>query len=284
MIGFVNVYKPKGLTSFQVVAKLKKIYNTKRVGHLGTLDPMAEGVLPIAIGKTTKFFDYFLKKDKTYEAVFKCGILTDTLDAEGEIKETNDYIPTLQEVQNASEKFVGKIQQIPPKFSAKKINGIRAYSVARTGKDFELKPNQVEIYGILATKGADDSLFNLKIHCSSGTYIRSLGVDILRSVNALGTMVKLVRKRSGFFKIEDSYMLEEIEKNPQKCLLPVNEVLPNLEILSLTDEQFFKLKNGVSINIDLPNNDYLVKYIDTFLGLGVIENKILKLKINIFEE
>ena len=284
MIGFVNVYKPKGLTSFQVVAKLKKIYNTKRVGHLGTLDPMAEGVLPIAIGKATKFFDYFLKKDKTYEAVFKCGILTDTLDAEGEIKETNDYIPTLQKVQNASEKFVGKIQQIPPKFSAKKINGIRAYSIARSGKDFELKPNQVEIYGILVTRGADDSLFNLKIHCSSGTYIRSLGADILRSVNALGTMVKLARTRSGFFKIEDSYMLEEIEKNPQKCLLPVNEVLPNLEILSLTDEQFFKLKNGVSINIDLPNNDYLVKYIDTFLGLGVIENKILKLKINIFEE
>lgn len=284
MIGFVNIYKPKGMTSFQVVGKLKKIYNTKRVGHLGTLDPMAEGVLPVAIGKATKFFDYFLRKDKEYSAVFKCGVKTNTLDAEGETEEENDFVPTIEEVKLASQNFIGKIQQIPPKFSAKKINGIRAYTMARSGKDFELKPNQVEIYGISVRKGGDDKLFNFDIACSSGTYIRSLGVDILGSINTLATMVKLVRMRAGVFKIEDSYSLDQIENDPQKCLLSISDALQNLEILNIDDNQFFKLKNGVSIPMQVKNGEYLVKYNDVCLGLSSVENKILKLMINCLEE
>lgn len=284
MIGFVNVYKPSGMTSFQVVVKLKKIYNTKRVGHLGTLDPMAEGVLPVAIGKATKFFDYFLKKDKAYSAVFKCGVKTDTLDAEGEIEEENDFVPTIEEVKIASQKFVGKIQQIPPKFSAKKINGIRAYSMARSGKDFELKPNQVEIYSILASNGSDDKLFNFEIECSSGTYIRSLGVDILGSINTLATMVKLVRTRAGLFKIEDSFSLDKIEREPQKCLMSISNALKNVENVVIDDNQFFKLKNGVSIPMQIEDGEYLVNYNEVCLGLASVQNQILKLTINCLEE
>ena len=136
MIGFVNVYKPRGVTSFKIVGEIKKIYGIKHVGHLGTLDPMAEGVLPIAIGKATKFFDYFLKKDKEYIGRFEVGYATDSLDAEGEVVDKNDTRITLQKVQQSCQKFMGKIRQIPPKFSAIKINGQRAYKLAREGKEF----------------------------------------------------------------------------------------------------------------------------------------------------
>lgn len=283
MKGFVNVYKPKGMTSFQVVAKLKKIYQTKKVGHLGTLDPMAEGVLPIAIGKATKFFDYFLLKQKEYDAIFRAGVLTDTLDADGQILNENNFIPTIEQVQKASINFVGKISQMPPKFSAKKINGIRAYKLAREGKDFDLKPKEVEICHILASKGDDDSLFNLKIMCSSGTYIRSLGVDIFASINALATMVKLVRTRAGQFKIENSLSLEEIENMPQSAIAKIDEViiLPKIE---LNEEQFFKLKNGVAINYLGADAEYWVIYKNKVLGLGTVKDNVLKIKINTMEE
>lgn len=283
MIGFVNVYKPKGITSFQVVAKLKKIYGTKRVGHLGTLDPMAEGVLPVAIGKATKFFDYFLTKDKEYDAVFCAGVLTDTLDADGEIVEQNNFIPTIEEVKNASQNFIGKINQMPPKFSAKKVNGVRAYTLAREGKDFQLKPKEVEIYSILTQKSEDDSLFNLKIWCSSGTYIRSLGVDIISSINALATMVKLVRTRAGEFKIEDSLTLDEIEKNPSKALLSLENALA-IPIIQVDENEFFKLKNGVGVKFKNGNYECLVKFGDCVLGLGLVQDNMLKIKINTLEE
>lgn len=283
MKGFVNVYKPKGMTSFQVVAKLKKIYQTKRVGHLGTLDPMAEGVLPIAIGKATKFFDYFLLKQKEYDAVFRAGVLTDTLDADGQIVNENNFIPTIEQVQKASVNFVGKISQMPPKFSAKKVNGIRAYKLAREGKDFDLKPKEVEICRILTSKGGDDSLFNLKIICSSGTYIRSLGVDIFASINTLATMVKLVRTRAGQFKIENSFSLEEIENNPQGAITKIDEVI-TLPKIELNEEQFFKLKNGVAINYLGADAEYWVAYKNEVLGLGTIKDNVLKIKINTMEE
>lgn len=283
MIGFVNVYKPSGITSFQVVARLKKIYDTKRVGHLGTLDPMAEGVLPIAIGKATKFFDYFLTKEKEYDATFHAGVLTDTLDADGEIIEQNNFIPTIEKVQKACQNFVGKINQMPPKFSAKKVNGIRAYKLAREGKDFNLKPKEVEIYTILTSKSSLDSLFNLKIWCSSGTYIRSLGADIFSSINALATMVKLVRTRAGEFRIEDSLTLEEIENNPEIALQSLDSVL-HLPKIQVGENDFFKLKNGVAIKFQNPDGEYLVMFGDLILGQGVVQNGVLKIKINTMEE
>lgn len=284
MLGFVNVYKPRGVTSFKIVGQLKRIYGEKRVGHLGTLDPMAEGVLPVAIGKATKFFDYFLKKDKEYIGEFATGYETDSLDADGAIVKENGFVPTIEEVQKSCFNFIGKIQQIPPKFSAIKINGQRAYKLAREGKDFEIKPKEVEIYGLSANKCVDDNSFEIKVWCSAGTYIRSLGSDILKKTGALATMTKLVRTKSGPFKIADARDIEEIENDPQKFLISVGEVLANIERIDLAEEEFIKVKNGVAFTINKNDSDYLAYYNDKIVGLVNVQNGKLKCKINLIEE
>lgn len=305
MIGFINIYKPKGVTSFSVVSKVKKIFNTKKVGHLGTLDPMAEGVLPIAIGKATKLFDYFLDKDKRYIAEFESGYETDTLDAEGEIIERNLKLPSLEEIKCASKNFIGKIDQVPPKFSAKKINGERAYNLAKKKIDFEISAKSVEIYSILPSCDKLDNLFTLDIWCRAGTYIRSLGRDIFRSVDSLATMTKLIRTSSGNFKIDDSVSLQELEKEPEKHLLIVEDCLPELNILQVDEKEKAKLLNGVEIfykEDQLVKNPsfekivlteqaiktnkeklIIVKCKNELLGIAKIQEKI-KLKINLYTE
>ncbi len=281
MIGFVNVYKPKGCTSFKIVGEIKRIYGIKHVGHLGTLDPMAEGVLPIAIGKATKFFDYFLKKDKKYIAEFRTGYLTDTLDADGEVVEKKEVKFSFEEIENACRNFVGKIQQTPPKFSAVKINGQRAYKLAREGKDFEIKPKEVEIYSILPQRTKDDNLFRFEIWCSAGTYIRSLGSDIFASFNVLATMEKLTRTMSGNFKIDNAHTIEEIKKDSTNALIAVENVLPNMKRIELNDELFFKLKNGVVQKFDADNGEYLAIHNNECVALVEIENRQMKCKINL---
>ena len=284
MLGFVNVYKPRGVTSFKVVGQLKKIYGEKRVGHLGTLDPMAEGVLPVAIGKATKFFDYFLKKDKEYIGDFIAGYETDSLDADGEIVNENGFVPSIEDVQKSCQNFIGKVQQTPPKFSAIKINGQRAYKLAREGKEFEIKPKEVEIYGLTAERGLGDNLYRFKVWCSAGTYIRSLGSDVLKGAGALATMVKLVRTRSGPFKIDDARRIDEIEKDPQRFLIRVSDVLSSIKRIDLTEEEFFKIKNGVVFATDEKDSDYLAYYRDRIVGLTEVEDGKLRCKINLIEE
>ena len=146
MLGVLNINKPKGVTSSNVVVKIKKLLNIKKVGHMGTLDPLAQGVLPICIGKATRLFDYFLKKQKTYIAQFKFGEETDTLDLEGKIVKTSSYIPTKQDIAKALTTFIGEISQIPPMYSSKKIDGKKAYDLARQGETIEMKPCNVTIY------------------------------------------------------------------------------------------------------------------------------------------
>ena len=283
MIGFVNVYKPRGVTSFKIVGAIKRIYGIKRVGHLGTLDPMAEGVLPIAIGKATKFFDYFLKKDKVYNAEFKVGYETDTLDADGEIIEESRVTVSLKQVQDMCKNFIGKISQKPPKFSAIKINGQRAYKLARDGKEFEIKPKQVEIYGLTASNMLDENLFSLNIWCSAGTYIRSLGCDIFSALGTRATMTKLVRVRSGTFRIEDSKTIEEIAKDLNSALIPIDKALCGVEVINLNEEQFAKIKNGVAIEYDSPDGRYLAKHNNIVVAFVNIENKQMKNEINLIE-
>lgn len=281
MIGFVNLYKPKGVTSFKMVGEIRKIYGIKHVGHLGTLDPMAEGVLPIAIGKATKFFDYFLSKDKRYIAEFRVGYITDTLDADGEEIERKHVEFTFQDLENACKKFVGKISQTPPKFSAIKINGQRAYTLARAGKDFEIKPKQVEIYSILPQRTSDDNLFRFEIWCSAGTYIRSLGCDIFKSINVLATMEKLTRTMSGSFVIDKSLTIEEIKKDSEKALIKVENALQKMNKIMLSEEQFFKLRNGVVQNFVAEDGDYLAFHGDDCVALVNISNARMKTKVNL---
>ena len=145
MLGFININKPKDITSSSVVVKIRKKYGIKKVGHMGTLDPLASGVLPIAVGKATRMFDYFQDKFKSYRATFRFGTLTDTLDITGKIVDTNDIIPTKEELNKVLKSFLGKISQIPPIFSAKVVNGVKSYKLARAGVNPELQPKIIEI-------------------------------------------------------------------------------------------------------------------------------------------
>ena len=192
MIGFVNVNKPSGISSSKVVSICKKIFNTKKIGHMGTLDPLAEGVLPIAIGKATRMFDYFLDKHKEYVAEFTFGMTTDTLDAEGNIIEKCDYIPTKEKIIEILPSLIGVIDQIPPQYSAKKVNGRCAYDLARAGQIVDLKPKRIEIYDIKLLE-VKDNKFTFLIECSGGTYIRSIARDIATLVNSKAYMSKLIR-------------------------------------------------------------------------------------------
>lgn len=286
MIGIVNVYKPSGITSFGVVSRLKKIYNTKQVGHLGTLDPLAEGVLPIAIGKATKLFDYYLNKDKEYIATFRCGEETNTLDSEGVVVKTINKKITMQEFNNAIKKFVGEIEQTPPKYSAIKINGRRAYELARKGESFEIKSKKIKIYELDSLKQPEEDLFKLKIKCSSGTYIRSLGRDIFYSMGNLCTMIKLIRTKAGNFDIKDSKTIEDIQNDPQGSITSIEDSLDNLEQFTLPIQYFKQVKNGVQVEakgLNAPSGLFLL-YIDKILmGVAEIVSGKIVLKINLYE-
>ena len=248
MIGFVNIDKPVGVTSFDVVRRVKRVLGTPHVGHLGTLDPLASGVLPVAVGKATRLFDYFLDKDKEYVGEFIVGIETTTEDVTGEILKTSEKRFSKEDLEKIVPKFIGEIDQTPPKFSAKKINGERAYKLARAQKDFELSSKKVKIYGISTELDPRDNLLRLEICCRAGTYIRTLGSDICKALGTVCAMKNLRRTRSGCFKIEDSMSLDEFEKTPK--VVPIESVLADVEKVELDDDAFKKLKNGVKVFLD----------------------------------
>lgn len=225
--GVVVLNKPKGLSSNTASNKVKYLLSAKKAGHLGTLDPMATGVLPVALGKATKLFDMFLKKRKTYIATFNFNYETDTLDSEGEI--LNNSIKTISEAQirDILGEFTGNISQMPPKYSAKKVNGVRAYDLARKGVDFELKPKEITIYSIDLMERVEDNVFKLFIECSSGTYIRSICRDIAYRLGTYATMTDLIRTRCGIFSIVESFTIEDISNGNYK-ILSMEEILKRL--------------------------------------------------------
>lgn len=212
MDGVINVYKPAGWTSQDVCAKLRSRLHIKKIGHTGTLDPMATGVLPVCIGKATRIIEYYDRDRKAYHASMKLGIMTDTLDITGEILETNDHTYVSEDaVIEAFRAYTGVISQVPPKYSALKINGKRAYELAREGREFELQAREIEIYGNRVTRlalGAGEIEFD--VECSKGTYIRSMIADIGRSLGCGAVMTALERTASGCFKVEDAADLDEL--------------------------------------------------------------------------
>ena len=269
--GIIPIDKPKDWTSFDVVNKLKFRLKPLKVGHLGTLDPMATGVLLVTVGKATKLFDLMQEKKKTYVATFEFGYLTDTLDSTGKIVETCAKIPSIDEILEILPKFKGKISQIPPKYSAKSINGKRAYDLARNNVEFELKAKLIEIYNIKLLS-FQDKILNLEIECGSGTYIRSIGRDIAQSLNSMATMTDLVRTRVGNFDINKCCDVQSIE-DVQEIILPIKEVL-DYETLNLSENEKFKLLNGQTIIIQKENGIYqLADELDTVALIEVKENK-----------
>lgn len=282
MIGFLNILKPTGVSSGFVVNKVKKITGEK-VGHLGTLDPSASGVLSIAVGKATRFFDYFLNKDKEYIALAKFGVLTDTLDSDGKVLKLENRQISLDEIQSVIHLLVGEINQIPPIFSSKNINGERAYDLARQGKDVVLQPKKVQIYGIEAEKTAQNNIFRLKIHCSSGTYVRSIVRDIAEKLGTIATTVCIIRTASGRFKINETITLEELAENPEKHLISINEILQLPEI-SINDLQAKDLFSGKEICISGNDGEYLAFYKGKEYSLLEVKNQKASNKIYLSKE
>jgi tRNA pseudouridine55 synthase len=275
--GIIPINKPQNWTSFDVVNKLKYKLKPLKVGHLGTLDPMATGVLLVTVGKATKLFDLMQEKQKTYVATFEFGYETDTLDATGEIQKQTSKIPTLDEIKSILSKFVGQISQIPPKYSAKSIDGVRAYDLARQNIDFELKAKQVEIHSIEVISFVDSKL-KLNITCGSGTYIRSIGRDIAYELNTFATMTELIRTKVGRFDLSKCHDIQNII-NPEDHIVSIKEIL-DYETMQLALEEKQKLLNGQTIEVN--KNDGLFLLEDETDVVALIKISDNKAKMSLF--
>ena len=253
MNGWINIFKPKGFTSTYCLNVIKSKFKIKKLGHAGTLDPLAEGILPVAIGEATKSIPYLADVKKTYffEAVW--GKETSTLDAEGEIIHSSSIIPKQEDIQNILKSFVGVINQVPPKFSAKKIKGVRCYNLARNNLPFDLKSQKVEITNIkIVSHGEGKTSFI--VNCGSGTYIRSLIRDIAYRLNTFGYASKIVRRKYGLFSTKGSLNVDFIVKNVakeelQKYLLEINRVLIHIPSIKLEDKRIKLIKNGMKVSM-----------------------------------
>lgn len=250
MNGIIIVNKEKGFTSHDVVAKLRGILKIKKIGHTGTLDPDATGVLPICVGKATKVCDLLTDKDKTYVARVKLGVTTDTLDMSGEVLTENEVAVTEEEIRKTLNHYRGQIQQIPPMYSAIKINGTRLYELARQGKEVERKPRTVTIHDlILRDVSLEKNEFTMEVTCSKGTYIRSLCQDIGEMLGCGAAMKSLVRTRVGRFGLEKAKTLTEIEElvKAEKAAdlwISIEEVFPEYRRCNVETGAMKYLKNG----------------------------------------
>ncbi|MGO1579813.1 MAG: tRNA pseudouridine(55) synthase TruB [Peptoniphilaceae bacterium] len=275
MNGIVIFNKPKGITSHDVVYMLRRKTGIKKIGHTGTLDPMATGVLVMCIGKATKVSEYITVHDKNYVADFSFGYETDTLDSTSAVIKKTDYIPEKESLEKVLESFTGKIKQIPPRYSALKINGKKSYELAREGIKFEPKEREVEIYNLKILKQLSKNSYRISITCSSGTYIRSLIRDIAYKLNSLATMESLIRTKVGNFKIEDSIDKEFLNKEDIKSLeskiIPIDKSLSDFKSFEIPEIFFNKIINGVAYrkSLDLEKNEYLKVYCkNIFIGIG----------------
>lgn len=251
MIGILNVLKPKGKTSHDVVSFVRRNLHMKRVGHTGTLDPDAEGVLPILVGKATKLSDLIMASEKRYIAKVQLGVITDTEDLSGNILEKKEVNVTEKEVTDAVMSFLGEIEQIPPMYSAIKVDGQKLYQLARKGIVTERKPRKITIHS-LDIKNFNGNSFDLDVHCSKGTYIRALCRDIGEKLGCGAAMGALTRTQSGNFFIENAHTLEEIEKAAkdgtiESLLISIEDVLTHIKRVDVNEENAAKVKNGIRL-------------------------------------
>lgn len=312
MNGLINVLKPPNMTSHDVVGFLRRITGIKKIGHTGTLDPMAAGVLPVCIGKATRVAEYFNYDQirKTYRAELKLGIKTDTQDAYGKIIEsTNKERSTDKELINAFKHFTGLIEQVPPMFSAKKVNGKKLYELAREGITIERKKREVNIYGItLVNKSNDESLkrnkFLFDVECSSGTYVRTICNDVGDELGTFGYMSFLLRTKVGKFQLKDALTIEEIEKlyienNLENYLYSADYPLEFLDKIEIEKKYFNQILNGMKLplgsvinfelkdlnmlsNEEIESKEYRIYCKDKFIGVGYIEDSLVRMRKVLF--
>ena len=279
MNGVIIINKPKGCTSHDVVNIVRKKLNIKKVGHTGTLDPNATGVLPILIGIGTKISKYLIEHDKEYIATMKMGIKTDTLDWEGKILEKDKNLKKYseEEIKNILNSFLGKQKQIPPMYSSIKVNGKKLYKYARNGQEVEVKSREIVIFNIslINYNNKDEIIF--KVKCSKGTYIRTLCEDIAKKLGTIGYMKELERTKVDKFKIEDAIPLENMdERNIKNNIITIEEIFKNNEIIELNNRKHELFLNGVQLTFEVQDGLYRVYNNNIFIGLGIIKNNLLK--------
>lgn len=278
MKGFINILKPEGMSSARAVSSVKKKLHVN-CGHMGTLDPMASGVLPIGLEKTCRMFDYLLDKEKEYQAVFEFGYLTDTLDKTGVITQNTSFIPSFSAINSCLNKFVGEIEQMPPKYSAKCVNGKRGYRLARSGVDFQLSPKKVSVLSFVLNEQLSETEFLFTIRCKGGTYIRSLARDLGVATGSLAVMTSLKRTESGIFNLKNGVAVEEFcnSDTPLKYLIAPEQAV-NYPVARLNSAQANKILNGVFDNLGFSDGLYKVFNENDFWGIGESKNGVLKIK------
>lgn len=283
--GWLNLDKPQGLTSTQAIGRVRRILNAQKLGHAGTLDPLATGILPIALGEATKTIPYAQDADKVYSFTVQWGEARDTDDCEGDVTGTSDKRPTRAEIEALIPRFIGDIEQTPPRFSAIKIDGQRAYDLARKGEEVEIKSRTVSVYELtLLETTADSATFELE--CGKGTYVRAIARDMGQILGCLGHVTALRRLAVGGFTENGAISLDVFEKmmqsaTPDQVLLPVETVLDDIPALAMTDAEISRIRQGQTLKfLSRPDYDRLsVAGVDdmTDLVLAVGDNKPLAL-------
>ena len=279
MDGIIIINKPKNYTSHDIVRKAKKLLNEK-VGHTGTLDPNATGVLPLLIGKGTLLSKYLIEHDKIYEAVLKLGEKTDTADGEGKVLESQNVEQSILKKENIERIFnnlEGKQEQIPPMYSAIKLNGKKLYEYARKGIEVEVKPRTIEIYKLELIKIEDMEII-FRVSCSKGTYIRTLCEKIAEELGTVGYMKELKRIQVGEFNIKDSITIEELENQEivSNKFITIEKYFSNSENIVLNERKFQLFLNGVQLTYELKDGIYKIYKENEFIGIGTVKNKLLK--------
>ncbi|NGT30986.1 tRNA pseudouridine(55) synthase TruB [Clostridium perfringens] len=294
MNGVINIYKNTGMTSFDVVAMVRRVAKMKKVGHTGTLDPAASGVLPVCLGKATKIIYYIMENKKVYRVNLKLGMVTDTYDLEGEVLREEDASHiTKDEILNCINSFVGTIDQVPPMYSALKQNGVRLYELARQGIEVHREARKITIYSIENIKIESNDNIQMDVCCSKGTYIRSLCYDIGEKLNVGATMTALERIQNGTFTKEEAINIEDLtEELLEKHIISIEKALDSFEKITVNEKFGKLLRNGVKVfdnrmySEEVEFNKLYRVYEDNgvFLGLGKRDEKGFKLEKLLIEE
>lgn len=284
--GIIIVNKPAGWTSQDVAAKLRGVFHEKRVGHGGTLDPMATGVLPVFVGRATRAVEFFEHADKEYIATLRLGTVTDTQDTTGNILETHPVSVTKSELEAALSAFTGEIDQLPPMYSAIKVNGQKLYELARRGKEVERKPRRITIHELelLSGEGTD---WSLRIHCSKGTYVRTLCADIGEHLGCGGCMASLMRTKAGAFELSQAHTMEKLiaAENAEALLLPVDTLFAAYPAVTVNASAEKKLRNGAPVKAPTQPDGCCRVYSEQgeFLLLGRVTGGVLTTVKSFFE-
>ena len=272
---WLNIYKPRGISSAGLVSIVKKILGKTKIGHAGTLDVEAEGILPLAVGEATKLVQLLIDARKNYIFTVKFGTQTDSGDYAGKVVATKNYLPSQEEAYDVCSKFIGNVTQIPPAFSALKVNGVRAYKLAKDGKEVELKPRNITIYDLKCLNFDEKNVTaTYYTECSKGTYIRTLAEDLALSLQSLGFVIELRRTQVGIFKKENAIQIEspdEITKNAlEEKSIKIEAILDDILVLDATDSQARQIKYGQKclFNYERDVNFLWVRYKGVLLAIG----------------